>query len=99
MEYVGDGETYKDSYGIVSYFSNKERWYQTLDGHKLYSDFWYDIPEGKYLLSIKGYARKEIVDYKDVNYGFQFELKKVDEFEGYKNPREEQYDFNVADMK
>lgn len=41
----------------------------------------------------------EIVDYKDVNYGFQFELKKVDEFEGYKNPREEQYDFNVADMK
>lgn len=98
-EYVGDGETYKDSYGIVSYFSNKERWYQTLDGHKLYSDFWYDIPEGKYLLSIKGYARKEIVDYKDVNYGFQFELKKVDEFEGYKNPREEQYDFNVADMK
>ena len=26
-------------------------------------------------------------------------FKKVDEFEGYKNPREEQYNFNVASMK
>ena len=26
-------------------------------------------------------------------------MKKVDEFDGYKNPREEQYDFNVASLK
>lgn len=73
--------------------------YQTIDGYTRYSGFKYDIPEGKYLISIKGYARKEIVDRKGVNYGFQFEFKKVNEFEGYKNPREEQYDFNVASLK
>lgn len=98
-KYTGSGETYKSSYGIMHYFSNKERWYQTLDGYKLYTDFKYDVPAGKYLLSVKGYARKEIVDRRAVNYGFQFELRKVDEFDGYKNPREEQYDFNVAEMK
>lgn len=30
------------------------------------------------------------------NYGFLFSLTKVDEFDGFKNPREEIYDFNVA---
>ncbi len=73
--------------------------YQTIDGYTRYSGFKYDIPEGKYLISVKGYTRKEIVDCKAVNYGYQFEFKKVDEFDGYKNPREEEYDFNVANMK
>lgn len=98
-EYEGEGRKSTDIYGAVEYFSNRERWYTTLDGKRKYSDFWYDIPEGKYLLSIKGYARKQIMDYPAVNYGFQFEFTKVDEFDGYKNPREEQYDFNVANMK
>ena len=43
--------------------------------------------------------KNKIADRKGVNYGFQFEFKKVNEFEGYKNPREEQYDFNVASLK
>ena len=73
--------------------------YQTIDGYTRYSGFKYNIPEGKYLISVKGYAKKEIVDRKAVNYGFQFEFVKVDEFDGYKNPREEQYNFNVASMK
>ncbi len=73
--------------------------YQTIDGYTRYSGFKYNIPEGKYLISVKGYAKKEIVDRKAVNYGFQFEFKKVDEFDGYKNPREEQYNFNVASVK
>ena len=73
--------------------------YQTIDGYTRYSGFHYDIPSGKYLISVKGYARKEIVDRKAVNCGFQFEFREVDEFEGYKNPREEEYDFNVASMK
>ena len=50
------------------------------------------------MFNIKGYARKEIVDRKAVNYGFQFEFKKVDEFDGYKNPREEQYNFNITSL-
>ena len=97
--YEGDGRECITSYGTIDYFSNKEIWYTTMSGKKMYSDIWYDIPSGKYLLTIKGYARKEIVDRKAVNYGFQFVFKKVDEFDGYKNPREEQYNFNVASMK
>lgn len=73
--------------------------YQTIDGYTRYSGFKYDIPKGKYLICVKGYARKEIVDRKAINYGFQFKFKKIDEFNGYKNPREEKYDFNVANMK
>ena len=98
-EYQGDGEERIEEFGVISYYSNRERWYTTLDGKKIYSDFWYDIPTGKYLLAIKEYAKKEIVDRKAVNYGFQFEFVKVDEFDDYKNPREEQYNFNVASMK
>ena len=97
-EYQGEGEERIGKFGIVSYHSKTERWYMSLNGKKIYSDLWYNIPSGKYLLTIKGYARKEIVDRKAVNCGFQFEFKEVDEFEGYKNPREEQYDFNVAGM-
>lgn len=73
--------------------------YQTIDGYTRYSGFKYDIPEGKYLISIKGYARKKIEDYNAVNYGYQFEFKKVNKFDGYKNPREEQYNFNVVSLK
>lgn len=73
--------------------------YQTIDGYTRYSGFKYDIPEGRYRISVKGYARKKIEDYKAINYGFQFEFVKVDEFDGYKNPREEQYNFNVASLK
>lgn len=98
-EYDGDGETYKTPYGVVHYFSRSERWYQTLDGRTLYSDFKYDVPPGKYLLSIKGYARKQLLEFPNSNYGFLFSLVKVDEFDSFKNPREEIYDFNVAEMK
>ena len=73
--------------------------YQTIDGYTRYTGFKYDIPEGRYQISVKGYARKKIEDYNAINYGFQFEFVKVDEFVGYKNPREEQYNFNVASLK
>lgn len=97
-KYQGEGEEQIGKFGIISYNSNTERWYTTLDGKKIYSDLWYNISEGKYVFNIKGYARKEIVDRKAVNYGFQFEFKKVDEFDGYKNPREEQYNFNITSL-
>ena len=98
-EYDGDGETYKTPYGVVHYFSRSERWYQTLDGNTLYSDFKYDVPSGKYLLSIKWHACKQSLEFPNSNYGFLFSLVKVNEFDGFKNPREEIYDFNVAQMK
>ena len=94
-EYEGEGREETSPYGTVSFFSSKEQWHKDLEGHISYSDYWYDVPEGKYLLTVTGFARKEIIDDKAANYGFQFTLTKVDGFTEAKNPREEAYEFNV----
>lgn len=96
IEYCGNEGTYKMPYGVTRYFSESERFYQSSDGHRLYSDFKYEVPSGKYLLSVKGYARKQALERPNSNFGFLFSLVRVDAFEGYKNPREDTYDFNVA---
>jgi hypothetical protein len=81
------------------YIGNQERSYQTVDGETLYSDFKYNVPTGKYVVSISGYARKNQLKPPNPNYGFSFSLTKVDEFDGFNNPRENEiYDFNVANM-
>ena len=77
--------------------------YQTVAGAlstpvTINTDFMYTVPSSKYLLSIKGYARKIKLDYPTPNCGFLFSLSKVSEFNSFKNPREEIYNFNVADM-
>lgn len=95
-EYEGEGREVTSAYGTVSYFSNKEQWHKDLDGHISYSAYWYDVPEGRYLLTLTGFARKEIVDNKAANYGFQFNLRKIDCFTDVKNPREEGYEFNIG---
>lgn len=91
------------SIGLLYEFDNKkfiendEISYQTLDGVTLYSGFRYNVSSGKYLVSIKGYARKKKLDYPNANFGFLFSLRKVNEFEGFNDPREdEKYNFNVA---
>ena len=81
------------------FIGNDEVSYQTLDGITLNSGFGYNVSSGEYLVSIKGYARKNKLDYPNANYGFLFSLVKVNEFEGFNDPREdERYNFNVADM-
>lgn len=95
-EYEGVGREETSPYGTVSYYSSKEHWHKDLRGHVSYSAYWYDVPEGKYLLTVTGFARKEIVDDRVANYGFQFKLTKVEEFKEAKNPREEAYEFNVG---
>lgn len=82
----------------ASEFCGNEISFQTGDGETLYSDFKYDVPSGKYLLDIEGYVRRQQLEYPNPNYGFSFVLTKVDAFDGFKNPREEIYDFNVANM-
>lgn len=94
-EYEGDGREETSPYGTVSYFSSKEQWYKDLSGHVTYLAYWYDVPQGKYLLTVTGFARKEVVDDRAANYGFQFKLTKVEEFMETKNPREEAYNFNI----
>lgn len=95
-EYEGDGREEISPYGTVSYYSSKELWHKDLGGHVAHLAYWYDVPEGKYLLTVTGFARKEVVDDRAANYGFQFKLAKVEEFKEAKNPREEAYEFNVG---
>jgi len=94
--FQGEGREYRDKYNFLSYDSAKERWYKTYDGNVLYTDFWYDIPDGKYLLNVKGYAKKTFDEGLVANCGFQYEFIKVDQFTDCKNPREDTYDFNVG---
>ena len=74
---------------------------QTMDGNTYYRSFKYDVPSGKYLISVKGYARKSATGHSSSRehpeYGFLFSLTKVEAFDGFKNPREsELYEFNIA---
>ena len=66
----------------------------------IYTDIKYNVPAGKYLLSIKGYTRKEQQKFPTPNCGFFFSFTEVDSFEGFKNPREsDEYDFNLGSIK
>lgn len=74
---------------------------QTMDHKTYYNSFKYDVPSGKYLVSVKGYARKGATGHSSsrehTEYGFLFSLVKVESFDGFKNPREsELYEFNIA---
>lgn len=95
-EYEGDGREETSPYGITHYYSSKEKWHKDSKGNISYTELWYDVSKGKYLLTVAGYARKEIVDDRAANYGFQFKLTKVEEFTEAKNPREMTYEFNVG---
>lgn len=74
---------------------------RTMDHETYYKSFKYDVPSGKYLVSVKGYARKGETGHSSSSgnpeYGFLFSLVKTETFDGYKNPREsELYEFNIA---
>ncbi len=94
-EFMGEGREITVAFGTVSYFSDKEQWSKDRSGKKSYYAHWYDVPSGKYTLTISGYARKEMLEHPNINYGFRFTLKKIEEFLECKNPREEAYDFNT----
>jgi len=65
----------------------------------LYSGFKYDVPTGNYKVSVKGFKRKNKLTYPNANFAFSFSLSRVDEFDEFCNPREDElYDFNVANM-
>ncbi|MCM1063785.1 MAG: hypothetical protein NC420_04795 [Eubacterium sp.] len=99
--HIETGEVYKVSpLGQEFYHSPQERWYTVLNGWRDYTDIKYDVPAGKYHLSIKGYIRKEKVEAPEPNCGFYFSLTETEAFDGFKNPREsDDYDFNVGNMR
>ncbi|MCC9073888.1 hypothetical protein LNQ49_20085 [Flavobacterium sp. F-65] len=71
--------------------------YQTLDGVTLFKSFKFNLDSGKYLVNILGYKRKETLEYPEANFGYSFEFKKVEEFNGYMDPREDdKYLFNLS---
>ena len=83
-------------------FSSDENHYETRDGHTIYTQFQRKIPDGKYLLNIKGYARKGSEGYGNsggkAEFGYWFSLTKVDAFKGCQNPRDDElFDFNIGD--
>ena len=77
-------------------FNAYEKAKQTMDGKTYFQQFKYDIPSGMYHITVKGYAHKQATR-KNRLYGFVFSLVKVEAFEGYLNPREDElYEFNVG---
>jgi hypothetical protein len=71
--------------------------YQTLDGVTLFKSFKFNLESGKYLVNIIGYKRKNKLEYPEANYGYSFEFKKVEHFNGYLDPREDdKYLFNLS---
>ncbi|MCQ2534949.1 MAG: hypothetical protein MJ172_10345 [Clostridia bacterium] len=94
-EFQGDGVEIPLDFGRKEYYSQKEKWYTTLDEKKIYNGFSYDVPDGKYLIKLSIYARKGVLESKEVNYGMRIGLKMVEEFLDCKNPREEEYDFKI----
>lgn len=95
-EYQGAGTEVDGNFGQKYYYSDKEQYYKETTGKITYCGFHYDVPDGKYSVTITGYAKKEIVDDNAANKGFQVSLDKIEEFAETKNPREEEYEFNIG---
>ncbi len=92
--FEGDGTEEVSQYGTVHFFSGNVRWNKDRDGNVTYSDYHYDLPDGKYLVKITGYARKNVID-GGANYGYRFTLEKTESFTQALNSREEEYEFNT----
>lgn len=95
--YEGEEREVTGNFGIVTHYEKEKHWYMTLNDYLVVEAVKVDLPEGKYLVNIVGYARKETVEdtKQDANYGYQFQFIKVDRFNGYKNPRTDQFNFCI----
>lgn len=94
--WVGDIGSIND-WNSNEYLDKETIQYKTLDDITIYSDIRFHIKEGKYLVDIVGYKRKQELDYPESNHGYLLNLTEVKEFDFYKDPREdEKYTFNVS---
>ncbi|KQO23035.1 hypothetical protein ASF10_08890 [Flavobacterium sp. Leaf82] len=87
------------TFEINDYLDNSKKFnsYQTLDGEVLYDSFKFNLGSGKYLVNVIGYKRKKFIEYPEANYGYSFEFQKIEEFNGYLDPREDdKYLFNIS---
>lgn len=71
--------------------------YKTLDGNTLYKAFKFNIESGKYRVNILGYKRKVLLNFPEANYAYSFDFYKVEQFDSFKDPREDdKYLFNIS---
>ncbi|MBO4687982.1 MAG: hypothetical protein J5636_05665 [Clostridiales bacterium] len=99
-DFEGEGREIKGNYGTVRYNSSCLRWQKDMAGKLSNSDIWYDLSSGKYLVTIRGYARKDAGKAPrkagEITSGFRFSFLKTDAFTECRNPREsDDYEFNV----
>lgn len=64
--------------------------YKTLDNKNILSAIRFKLENGLYHVSIKGYDRRHHQNYPVANYGIKLEFKAIEEFTGYKDPRNDQ---------
>lgn len=100
-----DNSLWIGSIGLLSNFSTSqfegksELYYHTLDEEMCYNAFKFQVEEGFYKVDIIGYKKEQVLAISKANYGFLFILKPVKEFNGFKDPREdEKYNFNIAQI-
>ena len=74
--------------------------YQTMERttfYNGYNGYRFNVPSGKYMLSVSGFSCKDKLPYPNPNHGFSVLLKDVTEFNGYNDPRKDDiYNFNLA---
>ncbi len=77
-------------------FSGDEQSYETLDGNVLFNGFKYNMSKNKYRVNILGFKRIHEMEFPGANLGYQFDFNLIEEFDGYKDPREDdKYTFNI----
>ncbi len=77
-------------------FLEDEQSYETLDGNVLFKGFRYDMFKNKYQVKILGFKRSHEMEFPNANLGYQFDFNLIEEFDGYKDPREDdKYIFNI----
>lgn len=64
--------------------------YKTLDNKNIFSAIRFKLENGLYYVNLKGYERIQHQDYPIANYGIKLEFKAIEEFIGYKDPRNDQ---------
>ncbi len=85
-----------DAWNPTDYNNQQSLSYQTMDGETLYSDYRFDVKPGSYKVTLRGFKRRQALDYPAANYGFAYELHPADNFDSFTNPLVE--DVNIGDM-
>ncbi|MDJ0367929.1 hypothetical protein QMK33_22535 [Hymenobacter sp. H14-R3] len=85
-----------DAWNPTEYGSKESISYQTMDGETLFSAYKFDVEPSAYKVTLRGFKRRQALDYPAANYGFAYELHPADNFDSFANPLVEEV--NIARM-